>query len=69
MSPWRDGADGLLGRRLVDDATAEELIAGRTAAGTDDLGRVSAFLEELRSLGEDPPPPPSAALSKMLAEA
>ncbi|MBW3611036.1 MAG: CHRD domain-containing protein [Actinobacteria bacterium] len=69
MSPWRDGRDGLLGRRLVDDATAEELIAGRTAAGADDLGRVSAFLEELRSLGQDPPPPPSAALSKMLAEA
>ena len=69
MNPWRDGRDGLLGTRLFDDATAEELIAGRTAAGTDDLGRVSAFLEELRSLGEGPVPPPSAALSKMLSEA
>ncbi|MDP8987247.1 MAG: hypothetical protein M3N11_02745, partial [Actinomycetota bacterium] len=67
MKLWGDGSEEVARRRPLDDSTAEELIAGRTTASTDDLARVSAFLEQLRALRDDPPPPPSPALSRMLA--
>ncbi len=64
----RDGSDDALRRGRLDDATAEALIAGDAGAGTDDLAGVSAFLHELRALGEGPPPSPSPALARMLAD-
>lgn len=67
MKLWRDSSEEVGRRRPLDDTTAEELIAGRTTAGTDDLARVSTFLDELRALREGPPPPPNRALSGMLA--
>lgn len=67
MGLSRDGREDALGRRRLDDATAEALIAGDAGAGTDELAGVAAFLEEVRALGEGPPPPPSAALARMLA--
>jgi hypothetical protein len=62
-----DGSEGARRRSPLDDATAEALIAGDTGANGDDLAGLSAFLEEVRALGQGPPPPPSAALGRMLA--
>lgn len=67
MSFRRDDDGGARFRRALDDATAERLIAGTATGGTDDIARLSAFLDELRALGQGPPSPPSAALSRMLA--
>ncbi|MDP8987689.1 MAG: hypothetical protein M3N11_05000, partial [Actinomycetota bacterium] len=55
-------------RPPLDDTMAEDLIAGRTTADTGDLALVSAFLQDLRALGEGRPSPPSAALARMLAD-
>ena len=54
-------------RRLLDDATAEDLVAGRSKAGTGDLGALSALLEDVRSLGAGPAPPASPGLARILA--
>ena len=67
MRLGRDGNDDAGSRRHLDDATAEALIAGDTGAGTGDLAGVSAFLHDLRALGEGEPPTPSPALARMLA--
>ena len=67
MKLSREGNDDARSRRRLDDATAEALIAGDAGAGTDDLATVSAFLHELRALGDGPPPSPSPALARMLA--
>lgn len=62
-----DGREGVRPRPPLDDTMAEDLIAGRTAADTGDLALVSAFLHDLRALGQGRPSPPSAALARMLA--
>lgn len=67
MNYRAEGRQGVRPRPALDDTMAEDLIAGRTRADTGDLALVSAFLQDLRALGERRPSSPSAALARMLA--
>ncbi|MDQ3680228.1 MAG: CHRD domain-containing protein [Actinomycetota bacterium] len=67
MSPWGDDNHNVDRRQLLDDATAEDLVAGRSKAGRGELGHLSALLEEVRSLGGGPAPPASPTLARILA--
>lgn len=57
--PWSN-------RRLPDDATTEDVIAGRDVADETGLARVSALLALLRSWRDGPAPEPSPALARLL---
>jgi hypothetical protein len=66
VSPWiqdghRPGKD-----EALDDASVEDLLAGRYQGDAPDLVAVSRSLERVRSLADRPPPPPSAALARIL---
>ena len=52
----------------LDDATVEQLLAGRYVGDAPDLVAVSELLGRLRALGERPAPPPSAALAQILTD-
>ena len=53
----------------LDDATVEQLLAGRYEGDAPDLVAVSELLAEVRSLAERPAPLPSASLAQLLSDA
>jgi CHRD domain-containing protein len=52
----------------LDDATVEQLLAGRYEGDAADLVAVRDLLGEVRSLAERPAPPPSASLARILSD-
>ncbi|MDQ3897700.1 MAG: hypothetical protein M3326_10760, partial [Actinomycetota bacterium] len=58
--------DGRGDERALEDATVEQLLAGRYAGEAPDLVAVAQFLDRVRSQGLGPVPPPSAALAEVL---
>ncbi|MCA1674847.1 MAG: CHRD domain-containing protein, partial [Actinobacteria bacterium] len=52
--------------QAIDDATAEELLAGRYEGDAPDLVAVSQILEQVRSVAREPPPLPSPTLAAIL---
>jgi hypothetical protein len=53
----------------LDDATVEQLLAGRYEGDAADLVAVSELLGQVRSFAEHPVPPPSASLGRILGDA
>ena len=65
----RDQDRGSLGDgEALDDATVEDLLAGRYRGHAPDVVAVSKFLDRVRSFADRPVPPPSAALTRLLTE-
>jgi hypothetical protein len=52
----------------LDDATVEQLLAGRYEGDAADLVAVSELLGQVRSFAEHPAPPPSASLAQILSD-
>ena len=51
----------------LDDVVVEDLMAGRGKSRTGEVDPLSAFLDDVRSLGTRPAPPPSPTLARILA--
>ena len=64
MSVW--GRNGDRTDEALDDATVEDLLAGRYEGEAPDLVALSELLGELRSLSDRPPPLPSESLARIL---
>lgn len=66
MSVW--GRDGERTDEALDDATVEDLLAGRYEGDAPDLVALSELLGELRSFSDRPPPFPSDSLARLLGD-
>ena len=66
MRSWDGHGDGSGDDRALEDATVEELLAGRYEGDAPDLVSVAQLLERVRSCARGPVPPPSAALAEVL---
>ena len=63
----RRGQNGHRADEALDDATVEDLLAGRYDGDAPDLVAVSELLGQIRSFAEQPPPLPSASLDHILS--
>ena len=68
MRPWSEKGPERGKAETIDDATVEELLAGRYEGDAPGLLAVSRFLEEVRSFADHPVPPPSPALARVLGQ-
>ena len=68
MTEWAQNGHATGEDEALDDATVEELLAGRYQGEAADLLAVSQFLAQERSLADGPAPPPSPALAAMLRD-
>ena len=63
MSIWSRNDRGTGDEPAIDDATAEELVAGRYEGEAPDLVALSQILEQVRSVAREPVPRPSSTLA------
>ena len=68
MSVWEQDGHRMVEDNALDDATAEDLLAGRYQGDAADLVAVSRFVQQMRSFADRPAPPPSAALARILSD-
>jgi len=68
MTAWEPASDRVGDDDTLDDATVEELLAGRYHGDAPDLVGVSRFVQRMRAFADRPVPPPSVALSRLLSD-
>ena len=69
MTASEESSNRMGEHEVLDDATVEDLLAGRYHGDAPDLVAVSRFVRRMRAFADRPLPPPSAALSQLLGDA